>query len=88
MEVTKEILDKATALKRPNHDDNRIPPAAIDLHLDREGFDAIDRSGQNTDEHGGIVGERGRKGNAVFASLWVKRDGPCPVPQPNQGRSI
>jgi hypothetical protein len=42
------------------------PPAAIDLHLDGEGFDSIDRSGQNTGKHGRIVGEGGRKGNAGF----------------------
>jgi hypothetical protein len=38
----------------------------IDLHLDGEGFDSIDGGGQNTDQHGRIVGEGGRKGNEVF----------------------
>jgi hypothetical protein len=48
------------------HYDDRIPPAAIDLHLDRESLDSIDRSGQNTGKHVCILGQHRRKGNADF----------------------
>ena len=58
-------------IRQPDDDDDRIAPAGIDLHLDGEGFDSIDRGGQNTGQHGRILGERGRKGNAVLR--------PCPV---------
>jgi len=44
-----------------------VAPAAIDFHLDGAGFNAIDRSGQNTGEHLGMLGECGRNGTAVFA---------------------
>jgi len=54
---------------RCNYYDDGVAPAAIDLHFDREGFDSIDGSGQNTGQHGRIVVERGRKGNAVFADF-------------------
>jgi hypothetical protein len=40
----------------------------IDVHLDGEGFDAIDSGGQNAGQHGWMLGERGRKDNAVFAA--------------------
>jgi hypothetical protein len=49
--------------------ESEYPPAAIDLPLDGEGFDCIDRNGQNTGKHGGIVGELGRTGNAVFSPM-------------------
>src|SRR5271157_5550755 len=62
-------------VQQPDDDDGRIAPAAIDLHLEGEGFDAIDSGGQNTGQHGCMLGERGRKGNAVFAPLWDKRYG-------------
>ena len=58
------------------------PPAAIELHLDREGFNCIDLrlrrrcrgyggqgGGQNTGWHERIVGERGRKGHALSQIL-------------------
>jgi len=44
-----------------------VAPAASGFHLDRAGFDSIDRSGQNTRGHLGMLGERGRNGTAVFA---------------------
>ena len=53
--------------KRPKNDVDRHVPAAIDLHLDREGFNTIDLrlrrkwpdygghgGGQNTGKHGGL----------------------------------
>jgi len=49
------------------HYDEGIAPAAIDLDLDGEGFDSIDGGGQNAGQHGRIVVEQKRKGNAVFA---------------------
>jgi len=52
---------------RRRQSDRRIPPPRIDLHLDGESFDSIDRSRQYTGQHGWIVGERGRKGNAVLS---------------------
>jgi hypothetical protein len=58
--------------KRHNYDDDRIFLAAIDLHLDGECLDSIDRSGQNTGKHVWIVCERGRKGNAVLHLFGAK----------------
>jgi len=70
-------------IRQADDDDEGIPPAAIDLHLDGEGFDTIDRSGQNTGKHGRIVAEHGRKGNAVFcadANARVLQNEPIPSP--------
>jgi len=39
----------------------------MDLRFRGEGFDAIDSSRRNTGQHGGMLGEGGREGNAVFA---------------------
>jgi hypothetical protein len=39
-------------IRQLNHDDDRIAPPRINLHLDREDFDAIDGGGQNTGQHG------------------------------------
>jgi len=57
-----------TPARPADDDDVGIAPAAIDLLLDGEGLNpiAMDSSGQNTRQHGRILGERGRKGNAVF----------------------
>jgi len=52
-----------------DNDDGCIAPARIDLHLDGEGFNAVDGGGQDTGQHRPIVSEGGRKGNAVFATL-------------------
>jgi hypothetical protein len=53
-------------IRQTDDDDHGIPPAAIDLHLDRGGFNPIDRSGQNTRQHGRMLSQRGRKGSPVF----------------------
>jgi hypothetical protein len=42
-----------------------VSPQPVDFDLDRKGFDAIDSSRQNTSQHGWMLGERLRKGNAL-----------------------
>jgi hypothetical protein len=67
-------------IRQPDDDYDGPTPAAIDLHLDREGFNTIDLrlrrkwpdyggqgGGQNTGKHGRIVLKRWRKCNAVYA---------------------
>jgi len=41
-----------------------------------QSYRVIEGGGQDTGKHGRIVGERGRKGNAVFVPVWEKRDRP------------
>ena len=50
------------------------PPAAVDLHLDGEGFDSIHGGGKNAGQHERIVSEVGRKGNAVFLHVHPKSE--------------
>ena len=44
----------------------------MDLHLDWEGFDFVDLGGQDMGRHRRILGEGGRKGNAVFAGCRIR----------------
>ena len=78
-------------IRQSDDDDDGVAPAAIDLHLDGEGFDAIDGGGENTGQHGRILGEGGREGNAVFfahgeVSVWCCQAAIHPQPISTSGR--
>jgi len=46
-------------VRQSDDDDERIAPAAINLHLDGQRFDAIDGGRQDVGQHGRMVGQRG-----------------------------
>ena len=63
-------------VRQTDDDDEGVAPAGVDLDFDRKGFNAIDGGGTNPGEHGRMLRNLKRKGNAVLAAAsavgWLR----------------